>query len=30
MSKIIKPTDYQTPLDPKQTEQGIVMIKEFF
>lgn len=30
MSKIIKPIDYHTPLDPKQTEQGIVMIKEFF
>ncbi len=30
MSKIIKPECYHSPLDSKQTEQGIMMIKEFF
>ncbi|MBR6944730.1 MAG: aspartate--ammonia ligase [Prevotella sp.] len=30
MSIIIKPADYHSPLDPKQTEQGIMLIKEFF
>ena len=30
MSQLIKPIDYQSLLDAKQTEQGIKMIKEFF
>ena len=30
MSKLIKPTDYKSLLDMKQTEQGIKTIKEFF
>ena len=30
MSKIIKPVDYNNPLDAGQTEQGIKMIKDFF
>ena len=30
MSHLIKPIDYQSLLDAKQTEQGIKMIKEFF
>jgi aspartate--ammonia ligase len=30
MSKIIKPIDYQSVLDMRQTEQGIKLIKEFF
>ena len=30
MSTVIKPINYQSLLDPKQTEQGIKLIKEFF
>ncbi len=30
MSKILKPIDYQSVLDMRQTEQGIKLIKEFF
>ena len=30
MSQLIKPLDYQSLLDTKQTEQGIKLIKEFF
>ncbi len=30
MSNVLKLSGYHTPLDPKQTEQGIMMIKEFF
>ena len=30
MSQLIKPIDYQSLLDMKQTEQGIKLIKEFF
>lgn len=30
MSKIIKPVDYNSPLDAVQTEHGIKMIKDFF
>ena len=30
MSQLIKPIDYQSLLDTKQTEQGIKLIKEFF
>ena len=30
MSKLIKPVNYRPLLDPRQTEQGIKLIKEFF
>ena len=30
MSKLIRPVDYHPLLDPRQTEQGIKLIKEFF
>ena len=30
MSSVIKLSGYHSPLDPKQTEQGIMLIKEFF
>lgn len=30
MSKLIKPSNYRQLLDPRQTEQGIKLIKEFF
>ena len=30
MSKIMKPIDYESVLDMRQTEQGIKLIKEFF
>ena len=30
MSQLIKPKDYKTLLDRRQTEHGIKMIKEFF
>ena len=30
MSQLIKPIDYKSLLDTKQTEQGIKLIKEFF
>ena len=30
MSKLIKPVGYKSPLDMRQTEQGIKLIKEFF
>ena len=30
MSNVIKPIDYRSLLDPKQTEQGIKLIKDFF
>ena len=30
MSKLIKPSNYHPLLDPRQTEQGIKLIKEFF
>lgn len=30
MSNVIKPINYQSLLDPKQTEQGIKLIKDFF
>ena len=30
MSKLIKPANYRQLLDPRQTEQGIKLIKEFF